>query len=382
MNERFRIENLIEKAGLRIKKQSGPSRYSYSGSDFNIWMYYPIPIASSNKSIKDEIAAIKRNITLDLPIQEMRDRWKRIEELTAQLDLGDGGIISIGNMQTITTSFASSVSAVETVGSSLPVGFTRGQKTYAGTTVFTILDKEPLQRLIDLTDPSSNPDKDRASDFFSIDQTPEFNIVIEGTNELPGPGGVPKTLIKVIVGVKLMTHGETISIDDFFLEQQYQYVARYITPWIEIDNAPGARNKALSTLGNFITVTDEHNTYSNTDKAVHVSSKKKYPLESKKVASSIKKRLIVPSSVDLDQFQSLKGQALDLERRSSVGSTIAPPQTMIKPASINNIYSNSSPAEKALLKHFSVEDRLKILIKKSYMLKDGTTKDQRRGNFG
>jgi hypothetical protein len=52
-----------------------------------------------------------------------------------------------------------------------------------------------------------------------------------------------------------MTYGETISIDDFFTEQTYQYVATYMTPWIPTPDAT-TRNEFLGTL-NFIPISED-----------------------------------------------------------------------------------------------------------------------------
>ncbi len=238
-------------------------RYSYSGADFNIWAYYPITeVKSSNIT----------NLSDDVPVRDffnpsptpaydlesleiVRDKTVGLEEYTRlvaewgnalvefhgiRVDSSSDGIVPFGNMQTITSSFASSLSAVENIGSSLPVSHTRGQKTFAGSMIFTVLDKEPLKEMIDNSFLSQRNDKDQRAEYFTIDQIPAFNVVIQGSNELPTKNGLPQQILKVLVGVKIMTHGETISIDDFFLEQTYQYVCRYVSPWITtVDSESG-----------------------------------------------------------------------------------------------------------------------------------------------
>lgn len=168
---------------------------SFSGSDFKIWAYYPTPQSGVN--------------------------------VPASLD---DGIIKLGTLQTITSSFAGSLAPVETIGYGEPVGFTTGQKTTAGTLVFTVLDREPLSDLLALAGTSytnANPT------FDTVDQLPPFNVVIEGDNEyVPLNGETKTTISKMIIGVRLHVHGETISIDDFYTEQTYQYQAQHVTPWI------------------------------------------------------------------------------------------------------------------------------------------------------
>lgn len=172
--------------------------HSFSGQDFNIWAYLP--------------------------------------EVDTKAE--DSAPVIFANLQTITTSLASSLAPVLAVGSDSVLGLTSGSKTFAGSLVFSVLDRDPLQ---DFIVREERRPRTVGYDFFTVDQLPPFNIVIQGSNEyLPGnwvsgkfqdPYGDKTEIFKLLIGVKLLTHGETISIDDFFTEQTYQYQARYITPW-------------------------------------------------------------------------------------------------------------------------------------------------------
>ena len=171
-------------------------QYSFAGPDFTIWAYFP-----------------KTNST------------------------GDGvdlNTIQWGNLQTVTTSMSSSLSAVEQVGSSSAVDHTRGQKTYAGSLIFTVINKDPLKEILSQ---DMRGHMDFSPDFLTVDQLPPFNIVIETSSELlqkssDGAGPVGQST-KVITGVRIMQYGETISIDDMFLEQSHTYTATYVSPWME-----------------------------------------------------------------------------------------------------------------------------------------------------
>lgn len=176
------------------RSSSTLSEYSYSGPDFDIWAYFPTESA------------------------------------------GDVDVVRFANMQAITTSMTSSLSAVERIGYSGPVGFTRGQKTFAGSLIFTVFDREPLYQLLN-ADVVANQDFD--PEFLTLDQLPPFNIVIQGQSEILGFGANGSSrdrpeseVTKIIVGVRLLQNGETISIDDFFLEQSHTYTSEYITPWM------------------------------------------------------------------------------------------------------------------------------------------------------
>ena len=209
------------------------STHSYSGSDFEIYAY--IDYSAFFTGVQSEDAAT----------QELVEEYRKSSNL-----------IKLGNLQTITTSMASSLSAVMNIGDSNATGFTRGQKTYAGSLIFTVLNKDPLDELLKL---HTDFFKDASSDFVSADELPPLNIVIKGSSEhleerIRTPTGQvysTDTITKVIYGVRLMQHGETISIDDFFTEQTYQYIARHVTNWNRGTELPVVINKKGYTKNEF-----------------------------------------------------------------------------------------------------------------------------------
>lgn len=169
---------------------------SFSGSDYNIWAYFT--------------------------------------DSTSQ------NIIKLGNLQTITSSSATSIAPVEAIGKTDPLDFTMGSTTRAGSLVFTLFNVDPLYSIMGDAGAKNKKLQDR-DDFISPYKLPPFNIVIEGDNEYVNvptrkahdqdPTSIKTKIVKVIVGVKLFMHGETLSIDDFFTEQVYQYQCKYVTPW-------------------------------------------------------------------------------------------------------------------------------------------------------
>jgi len=147
-----------------------------------------------------------------------------------------GRIINFGSLQTISTSTAASIAPVEAIGHTDPIDFTSGSKTVAGSMVFVVLDREPLHDLMQSMEGKYNPTSDALQ---SPSNMPLFNIVIQGGNEyLPKAGETKSNIFKLIIGVRLFMHGETISIDDFYTEQTYQYQARHVTQWIEDELSP------------------------------------------------------------------------------------------------------------------------------------------------
>ena len=266
-----------------VKIRTANRPVSYSGADFNIWAYFPIaseelalgadahqkfldntefilPVPPDEREAlgkklygsPEEYLAVERDLyERENKFNEVFDELRYKEKLRGLSNkfLGNS-TIPLTSLQTITSSYASSLSAVEEVGSSMPVDHTRGQKTYAGTMVFTVFDKEPLANLLIHGLGKNFPGVDASSEYLSFDQMLPFNIVIQASSELPTKRGLPQMLSKIIVGVRFMTGGETISVDDFFLEQQHQYIARYISPWVTTIgyNAKGGIEEKLSEL--------------------------------------------------------------------------------------------------------------------------------------
>lgn len=131
--------------------------------------------------------------------------------------------------------------------------------------MFSVLDKDPFQEFIRSSELSTGTDKlGIGNDFFTIDMLPAFNVVIQGSNEYL-PRELNRTLVwpdkidiyKIIVGIKLFTYGETISIDDFFTEQTYQYRARYVSHWKAGTPSVGASMLNLSDKESQVTMPDE-----------------------------------------------------------------------------------------------------------------------------
>ena len=144
---------------------------------------------------------------------------------------GDKTIL-LNNLQTITTSFSNSLTPVERIGEGTPAGHVRGKKTFAGSIVFTLLSIDPLYNLMSLAQEDAT---DSSPAFFTVDQLPAFNLIIVGeTEDLPRlkTETIPR-IWKMLVGVKLQHHGESLSVDDLYTEQTYSYVCEYISPWVE-----------------------------------------------------------------------------------------------------------------------------------------------------
>jgi len=124
-------------------------------------------------------------------------------------------------LQTISISATRSVHPVRCLGESAARAYTRGARTFAGSLIFTMFDRDPFE---DVSRLAVDQEKFDGREPFFIDQIPEFDIIITAVNEY---GAVSKALLG---GVTLTNYGTTLSIHDIYTEISYTYVARWYIP--------------------------------------------------------------------------------------------------------------------------------------------------------
>ena len=122
-----------------------------------------------------------------------------------------GGVpIYVGEAQTVTYSLYTPVEPVYVLGSSKPNGFVRGQRTIAGSVIFTVFDRNVLLNAF------------YNAYHKSTDELPPFDIHLSFMNEY----GISAAL--VIEGCSIPTEGQVHSVEDMITENTMQYVARDI----------------------------------------------------------------------------------------------------------------------------------------------------------
>ncbi len=144
----------------------------------------------------------------------------------------DGGKpIVFGTIQTITYSIYRPMTPVYALGKINPNGVVRGQRTIAGTLIFTVFDRHVLKSMMDIYATQQDSFKDNKSYGFSTadiadlrryaktDEMPPFDINISFLNEY----GNSSTLD--IYGIYVMSEGQTMSIEDMITENTMQYIA-------------------------------------------------------------------------------------------------------------------------------------------------------------
>ncbi|BCO16153.1 virion structural protein_gp100 [Bacillus phage vB_BceM_WH1] len=148
----------------------------------------------------------------------------------------NGKPIVFGELQTVTYSIYRPTSPVYALGRINPKGVVRGQRTIAGTLIFTVFDRHVLKNVMrsyengatprDTPYTGSRTDFDFTSEEISLmkknmktDELPPFDININFMNEY----GNASTLN--IYGVHILTEGQTMSIEDMITENTMQYIA-------------------------------------------------------------------------------------------------------------------------------------------------------------
>ena len=127
-------------------------------------------------------------------------------------------------MQTITVSSTSSVYPVRALGKRKAVCYTKGARTFAGSLIFSVIDKDPFQELFAFDALNTAV---RSDGLWHVDMLPPFDIVLTAINEGGNSG------VQIISGVTLSNTGTTYSVDDIYTETTYTYLAEYVSPFIK-----------------------------------------------------------------------------------------------------------------------------------------------------
>ena len=138
----------------------------------------------------------------------------------------------LGNIQTLTYSIHRDKGAVRTLGRADPRGFTRGQRTIAGSIIFSVFDRKALWEL-------SKNRTESEKRVAIADELPGFDIILYFTNEY----GSESTLI--INNIQIIDEGQAHSVEDMYVENTMGYIAGGI-------NLLEPVSKSLPSSGKFI----------------------------------------------------------------------------------------------------------------------------------
>lgn len=133
-----------------------------------------------------------------------------------------GKPIVIGETQTITYSLYTQTTPVNNLGSNKPSGFVRGPRTIAGTIIFTVFDRHALIGAFHYAYDNYLNTKCLDKDYIS-DELPPFDLQVTFLNEYGQSAGL------TIHDVRIVSEGQTMSIEDILTENTMQYMASDIT---------------------------------------------------------------------------------------------------------------------------------------------------------
>lgn len=202
-NYAFDIKNRLDldKPGGDITRQSvgmDKKNHSFSGVDINAVLVFP----DDNANYRG------RKLGITPPYAQRGGSHYRV----------------FAELQTLSVTHATSIWPVRYLGGKSPRRIIKGARSFAGTMVFAMIDKDVFYDVMRARGMRPSVDK------YYLDDMPEFDVVINAQNEYGD------SAIQIITGVVLSHSGMTYSIDDLYLESTFTWMARHITPFIKSTN--------------------------------------------------------------------------------------------------------------------------------------------------
>lgn len=148
---------------------------------------------------------------------------------------------TFGTLQTISYSIHQEKMPVRVLGNMNAKDWVFGPRTIAGSLVFAVLNKHWL---VDLYD-QLYENAEMKGWHFITDEIPPFNITISFANEY----GFDSRM--AIYGVRLINEGQTMSVNDLYIENTYQFVANDINYMDSLSSYQKGESKIASSPGIF-----------------------------------------------------------------------------------------------------------------------------------
>lgn len=148
---------------------------------------------------------------------------------------------TFGTLQTISYSIHQEKMPVRVLGNMNAKDWVFGPRTIAGSLVFAVLNKHWL---VDIYD-QLYENAEMKGWHFVTDEIPPFNITISFANEY----GFDSRM--AIYGVRLINEGQTMSVNDLYIENTYQFVANDINYMDSLSSYQKGESKIASSPGIF-----------------------------------------------------------------------------------------------------------------------------------
>ena len=136
-----------------------------------------------------------------------------------------GYYTEFGNLQTITISSHRPPAPGRVLGRASVKGYGYGVRTFAGSMIFTRVDREPFTEAYSLSD----NDRRDITPYF-VDKMPPFHIVLHAQNEMAVQASC------AILDITISDFGDAYTIDDLVPEQSYSFVALGFRPFMDRGN--------------------------------------------------------------------------------------------------------------------------------------------------
>lgn len=146
---------------------------------------------------------------------------------------------TFGTLQTISYSIHQEKMPVRVLGNMNAKDWVFGARTIAGSLVFAVLNKHWL---VDIYD-QLYENAEMKGWHFITDEIPPFNITISFANEY----GFDSRM--AIYGVRLINEGQTMSVNDLYIENTYQFVANDINYMDSLSSYQKGESKIASSPG-------------------------------------------------------------------------------------------------------------------------------------
>ena len=139
---------------------------------------------------------------------------------TIEMKIPGVGVMSnvLGELQTLSYSTHQEKAPIRTLGNINAKEYVFGQRTVAGSLVFAVFNHHWAKEFLDKAKESPT----YAGNKILADELPAFNVTISMSNEYG------QSARKAILGIQLVNEGMTLSTNDVFVENTFQFVARDI----------------------------------------------------------------------------------------------------------------------------------------------------------
>ena len=159
-----------------------------------------------------------------------------------EIPLVGGGVIAkvIGMCQTITYSLHNEKMPVRVLGDMNPKGYVFGNRTIAGTMIFTVFDEHWSNELI-----SEYKDAMEQNGHMLDDELPPINVTISMANEYGDRSRL------ALYGVTFVNEGQVMSIQDTYTENTFQFYAKdvdYLTSDVNKNSSGANAQSRLKTV--------------------------------------------------------------------------------------------------------------------------------------